>query len=193
MENTDRNPKTSKPPPQKNELKEDPTEVQKVAGRFRTILELMNEGRKYNKFKIPQLAQIMKLHKISELEYIFTGKLEPDFSFIEEFSSTFGVNKSWLTEGKGAPYSNDLDRCSDPTDYLPLIDELTPEAIYFVREHSDTAPAFIVLTVASRWITIRRKMPSARSSLEQKLALQPDAEGCPRQRQNLQPDRNGQG
>lgn len=140
-----------------DEFEEEVTEVQKLAGRFCTVLELMNEGRNYSKFTIPQLAQIMKLHKISELENVFTGKVEPSFSFIEEFSNTFGVNKNWLTEGKDAPYSNDLERCNDPTDYLPLIDQLKPEAIYFVRENSDTAPAFIVLKVAKwRYITLSR-------------------------------------
>lgn len=126
------------------------SEVEKVAKRFRTILELMNEGRNYTKFTIPQLAQIMKLHKISELENVFTGEIEPSFSFIEDFSKTFGVNKAWLTEGKEAPYSNEMPSQSDPMDYLPVIEESEPEAIYFVRENSDTAPAFIILKV-SKW------------------------------------------
>ncbi len=39
----------------------------------------MNEGRNYSEFTIPQLAQIMKLHKISELENVFTGQEEPTF------------------------------------------------------------------------------------------------------------------
>lgn len=131
-------------------LKTELTETHKVAKRFRTVLELMNEGRSYTKFTIPQLAQLMKLHKISELESVFTGEVEPTFSFIEDFSKTFGVNGAWLTEGKGAPFSNDLDARSDPLDYLPLIEELRPEAIYFVRENSDTAPAFMVLKL-TKW------------------------------------------
>ena len=76
------------------------TEVEKVAKRFRTILELMNEGRNYSQFTIPQLAQSMKLHKISELENLFTGKTEPSFTFIEDFCKIFGVCKEWLVEGK---------------------------------------------------------------------------------------------
>jgi len=151
-------PKSSQQPVLKNEESPDLpiivpaelTEVEKVAKRFRTILELMNEGRNYSKFTIPQLAQIMKLHKISELENVFTGKTEPSFSFIEDFSKTFGINKTWLTEGKEYPYSNELPSQSDPMDYLPIIEESKPEGIYFVRENSDTAPAFIILKV-SKW------------------------------------------
>jgi hypothetical protein len=126
------------------------TEVEKVAKRFRAILELMNEGRNYSQFTIPQLAQLMKLHKISELEDVFIAKAEPSFSFIEDFCKTFGVSKEWIIEGKGAPYSSDMPSQSDPMDYLPLIEELKPESIYFVRENTDTAPAFILLKV-SKW------------------------------------------
>ncbi len=126
------------------------TEVEKVAKRFRTILELMNEGRNYSQFTIPQLAQLMKLHKISELENVFIAKSEPSFSFIEDFCNTFGVSKEWLIEGKGAPYLSDTPSKSDPMDYLPLIEELNPESIYFIRENTDTAPAFILLKV-SKW------------------------------------------
>lgn len=126
------------------------TEVEKVAGRFRIILELMNEGRNHSKFTIPQLAQIMKLHKISELENIFTGKTEPSFTFIEDFCKTFGVCKEWLAEGKNSPYSSDAPSKSDPMDYLSLIEEINPERIYFVRENSATAPAFILLKL-SKW------------------------------------------
>lgn len=126
------------------------TEVEKMAERFRTILELMNEGRNYSKFTIPQLAQIMKLHKISELENVFIGRDEPSFSFVEDFCRTFGVCKEWLVEGKGAPYSSDTPSRSDPMDYLTLIEEMAPESIYFVRENTDTAPAFILLKL-SKW------------------------------------------
>ncbi|WP_312376244.1 hypothetical protein [Stutzerimonas nitrititolerans] len=133
------------------------TEVEKVAERFRTILELMNEGRSYSQFTIPQLAQIMKLHKISELENVFTGRTEPSFTFIEDFCKTFGVCKEWLIEGKGAPYSSDTPSKSDPMDYLSLIEEANPENIYFVRENSDTAPAFILLKVSKwKYLILRR-------------------------------------
>lgn len=135
----------------KNDISPELTEVEKVAKRFRTVLELMNEGRQhYSKFTIPQLAQIMKLHKISELENVFNGKIEPSFSFIEDFSKTFGVNKTWLIEGKESPYSNQLPFQREPMDYLSIINESDPEGIYFIRENSDTAPAFIVLKV-SKW------------------------------------------
>ena len=126
------------------------TEVEKVVKRFRTVLELMNEARNYSQFTIPQLAQLMKLHKISELEDVVTGRTEPSFSFIDNFCNEFGVSKEWLIEGKGAPYLSDIPSKSDPMDYLSLIDELEPESIYFVRENTDTAPAFILLKV-SKW------------------------------------------
>lgn len=126
------------------------TEVEKVALRFQSILSLMNEGRHRSQYTIAQLAQLMKLHKISELENVFTGKNEPSFSFIEDFCNTFGVNQNWITEEKGTPYQNDLPTYSDPMDYLSLIEQIKPERIYFVRENSDIAPAFILLK-ESKW------------------------------------------
>lgn len=126
------------------------TEVEKVAERFRTILELMNQGPNYSKFTIPQLAKLMKLQSISELENVITGRSEPSFAFIDDFCDTFGVSREWLIEGKEAPYSSTITSKSDPMDYLPLIEEISPEGIYFVREKSDISPAFILLKV-SEW------------------------------------------
>ena len=138
-----------KKPTQVEEIKEE-TEVAKVAKRFRKTLDLMNEGRNYSEFTIPQLAQIMKLHKISELENVFTGKEEPSFEFIDHFSNTFGVRKLWLIEGKSTPFSNDLVSHSDPMGYLPTITSLNPEGIYFVRERTSTSAAFILLKL-TKW------------------------------------------
>lgn len=130
--------------------KQDLTEVAKVAARFKEVLELMNEGRAYSKFTIQQLAQLMKLHRISELENIFTGKVEPTFDFIADFSEMLGVNKDWLIEGKNNPFSNELTSHNDPMDYLSTILNFEPEGIYFIRENTDTSAAFILLKV-SKW------------------------------------------
>ena len=45
-----------------------PTESEMIAGRFKQVLDLLNEGRQYEPFTIAKLAQIMKLNKVGELE-----------------------------------------------------------------------------------------------------------------------------
>lgn len=133
------------------------TEVKKVAKRFQAILKLMNEDRETSKHTIADLAEIMELEKISDLESIFEGRNEPSFSFIKHFSEIFGVSKEWLTKGRGSPYSNDLPFYSDPMDYLALIDELNPDSIYFIRENSVAAPAFILLKMSNlKFLIINR-------------------------------------
>lgn len=149
IDSTDIPPISTQSIPHIKEIKED-TEVEKVAKRFKETLDLMNGGRDYSKFTIPQLAQIMKLHKISELENVFTGREEPTFDFIEHYSNTFGINKQWLIEGKGSPYSNEFRTHSDPMGYLSEITELNPEGIYFIRENTDTAAVFILLKL-TKW------------------------------------------
>lgn len=149
VDSTDTPPISTQITPNIKEIKED-TEVEKVAKRFKETLDLMNEGRDYSKFTISQLAQIMKLHKISELENVFTGREEATFEFIEHYSNTFGINKKWLIEGKGSPYSSQLRTYSDPLGYLPEIAELNPQGIYFIRENTETAASFILLKL-TKW------------------------------------------
>lgn len=126
------------------------TEVEKLAQRFRKVLELMNEGRNHSKFTIPQLARIMKLHSISELEGVFIGKKEPSFQFITDFSTAFGINEKWLIEGVATPYSSSISSKGDPLDYLEDIESIKPESIYFIREKTETSCAFILLKL-TKW------------------------------------------
>ena len=126
------------------------TEVEKISGRFRAVLDLMNEDRHYSKFTIAQLAGIMRLDKVSELENFFTGIEEPTLNFVNRFCEAFGVNKSWLLEDKEHPFSDDKHPKAEPLDYFEDIQDIEPEYIYFIRENTETAPAFIVLKL-SEW------------------------------------------
>ncbi|EJO2021549.1 helix-turn-helix transcriptional regulator [Vibrio vulnificus] len=127
------------------EQTEPETEVSQISQRLALVLELMNEKREYSKFTIAQLAQIMKLHKVSELEDIFRSKEEPTFEFIERFCDVFGVNKTWVIEGKRAPFSNDEQAFGEPLWYLEVIENLNPQRVFFVRKNSKEAPAFIMV------------------------------------------------
>ncbi len=129
-------------------VKNEETEVVKLSLRFSSVLKLMNENRNYDKFNISRLAQIMKLHKVSELEDFFTGKEEPTFDFISNFCENFGVSYRWLTEGDGSPFENRERTNTYPYDYLEEILTLNPETVYFIRASTEISEAFILLKIS---------------------------------------------
>lgn len=124
------------------------SEVARMVGRFNKVLDLMNESRTYGQYTIAGLAQLMKLHSVGELESVFHGTREPSFEFIDHFCDTFGVNRSWLIEGKETPYRSHAARHSDPTDYLDVIQKLAPIKIYFIRSASEVGEVFLLLKFA---------------------------------------------
>lgn len=125
-----------------------PTESEAIRRRFNSVLALMNEGRERPRFTIAGLAQIMKLHKLSELEGVFLGSLEPTFEFIQNFCEHFGVSYKWLTEGSGAPFAIDDGGYCEAEDYYPLICDTAPEEIFFVRADTHASEAKLVLKEA---------------------------------------------
>jgi hypothetical protein len=131
--------------PRDAEVLIEPTECEKIAERFRQVLELFNEGCQYKLFNIAKLAQILNLNKVSELENVFIGREEPTFVFIEHFCETFGVSKEWLLEGKGAPFLSKGTGRGDPLGYYEDIHKIKPEGVYFIRSSSDVGEMFLIL------------------------------------------------
>ena len=125
-----------------------PTEVELVASRFRESLELMNEGNTYTPFTIAKLAQLMKLHKIGELERVFNAEEEPSFEFIAHFCNTFGISKNWLIHGQGTPYNNPGQTNFDPLEYYSEIEKENPNRIYFIMNNSEVGEVFILLELS---------------------------------------------
>ncbi|MBH0015944.1 hypothetical protein [Pseudoalteromonas sp. NGC95] len=125
-----------------------PTEVDKVASRFRESLELMNVGNSYSPYTVAKLAQLMKLHKIGELERVFNAQEEPSFEFIDHFCSTFGINKDWLIHGQRAPFANPEQTNFDPLEYYSQIDKENPNRIYFIMNDSEVGEVFILLELS---------------------------------------------
>ncbi|MEW8231171.1 MAG: hypothetical protein AB2745_12650 [Candidatus Thiodiazotropha endolucinida] len=128
-----------------DEIEEEFSEVEQVASRFRQTQDLMNENNSYSPYTIAKLAQLMKLHKIGELERVFNAQEEPSFEFIEHFCSTFGVNKDWLIHGQGYPYKNPEQTNFDPLEYYSEIVNENPNRIYFIMNKSDVGEVFILL------------------------------------------------
>ena len=93
--------KKIKPPKKKSESK-------KISERLQFILKLMNEERN-EKFTIAEFSKILKLKKVSDLEKYFLNEDEPTFKFLKKFSNEFGINITWLTEGREYPFKWDQD------------------------------------------------------------------------------------
>lgn len=124
------------------------SEVASIVKRFNQILDLLNEKRNYGKYTIAGLAQLMKLHSVGELECVFLGSKEPTFEFIDHFCVTFGVTRSWLIEGKEAPFRESEVTHYDPLDYLNEIEALAPNRIYFIRSASEVGEVFLLLKLS---------------------------------------------
>lgn len=124
------------------------SEVASIVKRFNQVLDLLNERRSYGKYTIAGLAQLMKLHSVGELECVFLGSQEPSFEFIDHFCATFGINRSWLIEGKEAPFSEYEGVHFDPLDYLYEIEALEPSRIYFIRSASELGEVFLLLKLS---------------------------------------------
>ena len=108
----------------------------------------MNEGNSYSPFTIAKLAQLMKLHKIGELERVFNAEQEPSFEFIADFCNTFGISKNWLIHGQGTPYNNPEQTNFDPLAYYSEIEKENPNRIYFIMNNSEVGEVFILLKLS---------------------------------------------
>lgn len=136
------------------EVPKEPTESEMITERLHKILDLFNEGRQRKPFTITKLAQIMKLHKVSELENVFTGKAEPTFTFIDDFCATFGASRDWLLEAKGAPFQSAQAERGDPLWYYEDIERVKPEGVYFIRSSSEVGEMFLILKHADWKFTV---------------------------------------
>jgi hypothetical protein len=135
----------TKPPPVKNITTN--SEVARIVGRFNQVLILFN-AENSRKYSIAELADLMKLASVGELESVFLGTREPPIPFIDHFCDTFGVSRSWILKGSDSPfYIPETDRYN-PLEYLPLLKSQLPIRIYFIRSKSAIGEVFLVLKLS---------------------------------------------
>ena len=120
------------------------TEAQMVSVRMAEALKLLNSGR-FQPYTVSDLAQFLDLKRVSELEEFITGQREPSFEFLELFAFKLGLNYEWLTSGHSSPYRTTVKHLHFPEDYLGMIEEQSPESIYFVKCRDECCKMFIVL------------------------------------------------
>ncbi len=131
-------------------------EVEKKSQRYRHVLDLINEGKinVVDKLTITEMARMLDRSRVGKLEEIFSGIIEPDEMFSRRFANTFGINLSWLLDGKLEPYTPEGPVKTYPHEYWEYIMEIVPTNIYFVRAHDDVGETIILLK-QGEWKYIR--------------------------------------
>jgi hypothetical protein len=116
-----------------------------VADRLNVSLGLLNEGRRAYSLTIPEIATILGLNSVSDLENYFLAENDAPFPFLDQIADTFGLNPGWLKFGhKGEPFAYRIHGLHyHPGGLLGLIEELKPQKIFFVRCLSDVGDAHV--------------------------------------------------
>lgn len=114
-----------------------------VAQRLRDAIDLLNEDVCNEIDAIWVAKEVLGEESFAVVQSYLNAELAPPFSFLESFSSFFGISPEWLTYGRGNPF---------PLEYVYSLQEFTgqiikanPIAVYFVLEKSEKRRALIVL------------------------------------------------
>lgn len=139
----------------------DLNEKSPVSLRLSKILSLMQQARELSRLNIEKMAYLLELESPKELRDYFSGVNEPNYNFLDKFSSIFGVNGNWLKFGEGMPYKpyNDhsltksLNPCKAFSDKYEgvvvntVIDQLNPKGIIFVKSKSSIGESMIIFKI----------------------------------------------
>jgi hypothetical protein len=118
---------------------------EEVADRLKLSLGLLNKSRRYNSLTIPEIAAILGLSSVSDLESYFLGENDAPFPLLDQIVNTLGLNPGWLKFGhKGEPFAYRVHELHyHPGGLLGLIEKLKPQKIFFVRCLNDWGYAHV--------------------------------------------------
>jgi hypothetical protein len=116
-----------------------------VANRLNRLLGLLNQRRSYNLVTIPQIARILGLGSVSDLESYFFAEEDAPFALLDQIANTFGLKPDWLQGGhEGQPFAYQQHGLNyHDGGLLGLIEELKPRQIFFVRCLNDLGDAHV--------------------------------------------------
>jgi hypothetical protein len=105
-----------------------------VADRLNLSLRLLNERRRYNSLTIPEIAAILGLNSVTDLENYFLAEKDASFPLLDQIANTFGLNPGWLKFDQGARFAYGIHGLHyHRGGLLGLIEELRPQTIFFVH------------------------------------------------------------
>ena len=118
--------------------------TRQIAKRMTDVLGLMNKKR-HDVLTVADLARAMDLTSPADLDAVLAGHVAATFEMLDRFCSRFAVNKEWLSTGRGSPFLSTIEHRIFPEEYLSLINEEKPEAVYAVRSKSNIGESFVVI------------------------------------------------
>jgi hypothetical protein len=117
---------------------------EEVADRLKLSLGLLNKSRRAYSLTIAEIAAILGLSSVSDLESYFLGEKEASLALLDQISDTFGLNPGWLKFDKGARFAYKIHELHyHRGGLLGLIEELKPQMIFFVRCLNDWGYAHV--------------------------------------------------
>jgi hypothetical protein len=122
-----------------------PAHREVVANKLNRLLGLLNEHLRYNSVNIPQIATILGLSSVSDLESYFFAEKDAPFALLDQIANTFGLNPDWLKFGhEGQPFAYQRHGLHiHHGRLLGLIERLKPQRIFFVRCLNDWGYAHV--------------------------------------------------
>lgn len=108
-------------------------------------LQLINQNRSEHQLSVAKVAHVLGLEKAGIFQSYLDGTEEPSFKFLDAYAQTFGVYPDWLKFGDRDPFYSTEDTRLFATDYLKMIEELSPKVIYFLRSNEEEGSSGILL------------------------------------------------
>jgi hypothetical protein len=119
----------------------------KASTRLRKTLELMNAYRREKLLDVPRVADLLNAPTVQQLQEYFSGEEEPPLSFLDQYSSFFGVNPDWLKNGDNSPFTSTERWMNKAFGYFDRILQIAPSEVTFVLEKA-TYHTCIVLHIS---------------------------------------------
>jgi hypothetical protein len=122
-----------------------PSHREGVADRLNLLLRLLNEHRRYDSLTISEIATILGLSSVTDLENYFRAEKDAPFDLLDQIANTWGLRPRWLKFGdKGEPFKHQIHGLHyHDGGLLGLIEELKPQRIFFVRCLNDWGYAHV--------------------------------------------------
>ncbi|WP_174999148.1 restriction endonuclease [Rugamonas aquatica] len=112
--------------------------------RLRMLVSKLN-GNHSDCLTVSEIAELLGIEKITELDDYFSGADEPSIELLKKIGDLFCINAEWIVHGKGSPFYHSEPFFPEAYQALPLIRSSTPEEVIFVRCGSEQGECVIVL------------------------------------------------